>query len=66
MGIRILAALLQLWHRSLQLWFRFDSWPGKFHVLWAQLKKKKKFNYIVIHVITEICPGCYYLTEKEI
>ena len=33
---------LQLWCRS-QHWFRFDPWPGNFHVPWGQLKKKKKF-----------------------
>ena len=32
--------LLQLWHRS-QLQLRFDPWPGNFHMLWVQLKKKK-------------------------
>ena len=34
-------ALLQLWHRS-QLWLRFDSWPGNFHMPRARAKKKKK------------------------
>ena len=33
-------ALLQMWHR-LQLWLQFDPWPGNFHVLQVQLKKKK-------------------------
>ena len=37
-------ALLQLWHR-LQLWLRFSSWPGKFHMPQVQPKKKKKVQY---------------------
>ena len=31
----------QLWHR-LQLKLGFDPWPGKFHMLQVQPKKKKK------------------------
>ena len=33
--------LPQLWYRS-QQWLRFSPWPGNFHVLWVQPKKKKK------------------------
>ena len=32
-------SLLWLW---LQLWYRFDPWPGNFLMLWTQPKKKKK------------------------
>ena len=34
-------ALSLLWLRS-PLWHRFDPWPGKFHILSGQPKKKKK------------------------
>ena len=34
-------AQLCLWRRS-QLWLRFDSWPGNFHMPWVWLKKEKK------------------------
>lgn len=34
-------ALLQLGYR-LQPWLRFDPWPRNSHMLWMQLKKKKK------------------------
>ena len=27
--------LLQLWHR-LQLWLRFNPWPGNFSMLWVK------------------------------
>ena len=30
-----------LWLVSL-LWHEFDPWPGNFHMLWGQSKKKKK------------------------
>ena len=33
-------ALLQLQCRS-QLWLGFSPWPGNFHMLWMQPKKKK-------------------------
>ena len=33
-------ALLQPWCRS-KLWLKFDPWPGNFHMLWVQPKKKK-------------------------
>ena len=33
--------LPQLW-RGLQLWLRFHSWPGNFHMLWVQSQKEKK------------------------
>ena len=26
----------------LQLWLRFNPWPGNFHMLWVWRKKKKK------------------------
>ena len=34
-------ALPQLWHR-LQLWLRFDTYPGNFHMPLGGHKKKKK------------------------
>ena len=33
--------LLQQWCR-LQLWLRFDTWPGKFHMMQVWPKKEKK------------------------
>ena len=33
--------LLHVWCR-LQLWLRFDPWPGNFHMPWGFLKKEKE------------------------
>ena len=37
--------LLQLWQDS-QLQFRFDPWPGNFHMLqvWTNMKEEKNNN----------------------
>ena len=35
--------LPQLWYR-LQLWLKFDPWPGNFHMPWAQPKTKNQKN----------------------
>ena len=40
-------ALLQLWHK-LQLWYRFDPWPGDFHMPQALISPKKFYFPISI------------------
>ena len=32
----------------LQLWHRFSPWPGNFHMLQVQTKKKISFKHILI------------------
>ena len=61
-------ALLHLWCR-VQLWLRFDPWPGNFHMLQVRPKKKKKKvllysirNYIQHPVINHNGKEC----EKDI
>ena len=43
-------ALLQWWHRS-QLQFRFDPWPGNFHMLQCVQKRKKKKRFTIHEAI---------------
>lgn len=35
------SALSLLWLRSLP-WYRFDPWPGNFHISWVQPRKRQK------------------------
>ena len=39
-------ALPQLWRR-LQLWLRFESWPGSFHTPRVWPRKKKKMHSVL-------------------
>ena len=34
------------------LWLKFDPWPGKFHMLWVQQKKKKKDEFFKVFGFT--------------
>ena len=47
------AALLMLWLRML-LWGGFDPWPGNFHVLRVQPKKKKIIIIIIMHLLKRV------------
>ena len=44
-------------HPKLSLrWFRFDPWPGNFHILWMQPPHPKLFYNIIQHVCKKTCP----------
>ena len=51
------------------LWHRFHSWPGNFHVLWVQPKRKKKNrNQMVVFIATEVfiaAASSFQCTVKE-
>ena len=43
--------VLSLLQPGLLLLPRFDPWPGNFHMLWAQPKKKKKLEVERVAII---------------
>ena len=46
-------ALPQPWH-TLQLWLRFNPWPGNFHVPWVWPFKKEKVKKLITKTIMKL------------
>ena len=54
---------MQLWYRAqlrhrVQLWLRFSSWPGNFHMLRVQTKEKSSLDGCALyHLVYSGCSG---------
>ena len=69
MSQQVMDPALSLLQLEWLLWHRFHSWPGNFHVLWVQPKRKKKNrNQMVVFIATEVfiaAASSFQCTVKE-